>query len=150
MLQRVLFALLLTGSLVGYGCGDDDHHDGDGHADGGDDHHDDDGPEEGMPTGTTCPDGGTALTYDNFAGDFFDSYCTRCHSSELMGADRMGATVDHDFDTRNGAYFVSDHIDELAGSGPDATNRFMPPDGDEPTDAERAKLSEWIACGCPE
>jgi hypothetical protein len=38
----------------------------------------------------------------------------------------------------------------MAGSGPDATNEQMPPDGTAPTLAERQQLAEWLACGAPD
>jgi uncharacterized membrane protein len=102
----------------------------------------------GPATGAECPPTST-LTYDNFGRTFMESYCTRCHSSELTGAAREGATRDHDFDTHAGIVGVADHIDQAAGAGPNATNDQMPPDGDMPTLAERQQLAEWIACGAP-
>jgi uncharacterized membrane protein len=96
-------------------------------------------------TGSTCPDGST-LSYENFGRDFMERYCTRCHSSELSRAERMGAPLFHDFDTFEGIFQVEGHVDEQAAAGPDATNRFMPPDGEMPTDEERRQLGEWIAC----
>src|SRR5690349_4486206 len=81
------------------------------------------GDEEvlGPPTGTVCPPTST-LTYANFGQQFMTQYCTRCHSSTLTGAARMGATEAHDFDTQLGIKQVGDHVDEAAGAGPDATN----------------------------
>ena len=102
----------------------------------------------GPPTGAACPTTST-LTYASFGKPFMESYCTRCHSSELTGAARNGATAFHDFDTLIGVQSVSDHIDQTAGSGPEATNDQMPPDGAMPTLAERQQLAEWIACGAP-
>ncbi|HEY5920824.1 MAG TPA: c-type cytochrome [Kofleriaceae bacterium] len=108
------------------------------------------GDEEvlGPPTGATCPPTST-LTYASFGQTFMTQYCTRCHSSTLSGDDRMGATLDHDFDTQLGIQQVGDHIDRSAGSGPDATNDQMPPDGARPTLMERQQLAEWMACGAP-
>ena len=102
-------------------------------------------------TGTVCPDPdpGT-LTYDNFGKPFMDSYCTRCHSSQLEGSQRKGAPSFHDFDSLFGIKAVSMHIDETTGSGPAATNTGMPPDGPKPTKAEREMLAQWIACGMPQ
>lgn len=102
----------------------------------------------GPPTGAECPPT-SQLTYDNFGKPFMESYCTRCHSSTLTGADRMGATPFHDFDTLIGIRNVADHIDQTAGAGPNATNESMPPDGDKPSLAERQQLAEWLACGAP-
>jgi cytochrome c5 len=102
----------------------------------------------GPETGATCPQGST-LTYQNFGQEFMTTYCTRCHSSTLTGAARMGAPAFHDFDTLEGIKGVSNHVDQTAGSGPEATNEAMPPSGGMPTLAERQMLSEWIACGTP-
>lgn len=126
-------------------CGDD-------HAD--DDHGDDHdaavdesqhGGEVGTPSGATCPTD-NKLTYDNFGKQFVEDYCVRCHSSELSGEKRNGATKYHDFDTLEGILDVIDHVDQKAASGPDSTNVSMPPDGAKPTKAEREQLGEWLAC----
>jgi hypothetical protein len=103
----------------------------------------------GPPTGATCPPG-SQLTYVSFGAKFMTDYCTSCHSSTLSGSARMGATLYHDFDTQLGIQQVANHIDETAGSGPNATNESMPDgDGPVPTLAEREQLAEWIACGAP-
>lgn len=105
-------------------------------------------PLFGPPTGATCPPVQTA-SWDNFAAKFMTDYCTRCHDQHLMGDDRMGATSFHDFDTYYGTKAVADHVDLTTGSGPDATNTSMPPDGEMPTLEERQLLSQWLACGLP-
>lgn len=110
------------------------------------------GEEEGVlgpPTGAQCPPGST-LTYASFGQQFMGDYCTRCHSSQLTGDARQGATEFHDFDTIEGIRAVMDHIDETAGFGPGAQNDAMPPSGPFPSDAEREMLAEWIACGAPD
>jgi hypothetical protein len=107
-------------------------------------------PVFGPPTETQCPPGGTTLDYASFAQPFMEAYCTRCHSSELVGAQRQGAPSFHDFDTYFGIVGVADHIDETTAGGPAAMNRGMPQDGDLPSDAERLMLGEWIACDLPE
>lgn len=99
------------------------------------------------PTKATCPSA-DAPTWDGFAKPFFDSYCVRCHSSTLAGAARMGAPEFHDFDTREGADRVLNHIDEQAGSGPAATNELMPKSAPRPSKQERETLAQWIACEC--
>lgn len=106
-------------------------------------------PLFGPPTESVCPTTQT-LTYDNFGKPFMESYCTRCHSSELVGEARMGAPSFHDFDTLFGIKAVSDHIDETAAFGPAAMNNSMPPNGARPTAEERRQLGEWIACGMPQ
>ncbi len=102
----------------------------------------------GPPTQAKCPEVST-LTYGTFGEAFMTKYCTRCHSSELTGAARNGATAYHDFDTVGGIRSVSEHIDQTAAAGPAITNISMPPDGAKPTEEERQKLGEWIACGAP-
>jgi cytochrome c5 len=106
-------------------------------------------PVLGPPTNAICPPAGSTLTYANFGQQFMTTYCTRCHSSTLTGAARMGATAFHDFDTIEGIRPLLDHIDETAGAGPDATNDSMPPNGTKPSLAERQMLAEWLACQAP-
>ena len=112
------------------------------------------------PTGTECPDPDPqTLTWDNFGQGFMANYCTMCHASTLTHSQRNGAPLYHDYDTLRGVLEIPDHIDEDAGSGPDAHNTRMPPskcpstpggsldrDCVKPTDAERTNLSQWIAC----
>jgi uncharacterized membrane protein len=102
----------------------------------------------GPPTESTCPPNST-ITYASFGQQFMERYCTRCHSSELVGAARQGAPSFHDFDTQAGVKGVSNHIDETTASGPAATNTGMPPNGPKPTMEERVQLGEWIACDVP-
>jgi hypothetical protein len=114
---------------------------GDSSCGGGDDEF-----EFGPPTGATCPPEGTTLTFADFAEPFFESYCQRCHSSNVVGDDRQGAPSDHNFDTIVEAKSLKDHIDWTTGAGPDATNEIMPPGGPTPTLEERQNLSIWLAC----
>lgn len=102
----------------------------------------------GVPSGATCPATQT-LTYDNFGKAFMQTYCIRCHSSTLSGAARQGATADHDFDKIELIRVFLDHIDQKAGAGPASTNTSMPPSDPKPTNDERRKLAEWVACGAP-
>jgi hypothetical protein len=102
--------------------------------------------EFGPPTESVCPEGST-LTWGSFGQDFMATYCTECHASTLMGADRQGAPLYHDFDTLDGVLPVLDHIDWKAAAGPAATNELMPPAGNPtPTLEEREQLGEWLAC----
>ena len=103
------------------------------------------GPDP-KPTGSTCPPGNT-LTYENFGAAFMMSYCTRCHSSALVGSQRQGAPLFHDFDTKRGILNVGHHVDEYAAAGPAAVNTLMPNDDVAvPSLAERQQLGTWIAC----
>jgi DNA-binding XRE family transcriptional regulator len=106
------------------------------------------GVELGPPTEATCPPT-SGLTYANFGQAFMENYCTDCHSSTLSGDARNGAPAFHDFDTVEGIRSVGDHVDQMAGSGPAATNTGMPIDDPKPSMVERQQLSEWIACGAP-
>jgi hypothetical protein len=107
-------------------------------------------PIFGPPTESVCPPAGTELTYQNFGKPFMEAYCTRCHSSDLAGDERMGAPSFHDFDSLFGIKAVHEHIDETTAAGPAAFNDGMPQDGPKPTKMERYQLGEWIACGMPE
>lgn len=103
----------------------------------------------GRGSGAACPEGST-LTYESFGRTFFDTYCTRCHASDLTGPSRMGAPVDHDFDMLVEIQEHAVHIDQQAAIGPNRANRFMPPSGMPiPGDEERRQLGEWLACGAP-
>jgi uncharacterized membrane protein len=109
----------------------------------------DDHREHGTATGATCPTTGSTLNYQNFGQGFMTAYCTRCHSSALTGASRQSAPSGLDFDTVNGVRANRDLIDLHAAAGPDAVNSAMPPSAPTPTDADRRRLGEWLACGAP-
>ncbi|MCP4449035.1 MAG: cytochrome c [Myxococcales bacterium] len=110
---------------------------------------DEEQPLFGPPTESVCPSDST-LTYENFGKEFMETYCTRCHHSELIGEARQGAPSFHDFDTLFGIKAVNEHIDFTTAAGPGAVNDTMPPDGAIPSDDERYQLGEWIACDMPE
>jgi hypothetical protein len=100
---------------------------------------------KGEDTGSTCPPTDPP-TYANFGQSFFSTYCTECHSQ--TSPDRQGAPVTIDFDTRSLVRENTSDIDKEAAFGPNAMNRFMPNMGHEPvpSDAERVRLGEYIAC----
>lgn len=104
--------------------------------------------DEGPPTGALCPDDST-LTWDSFGKGFMESYCTRCHSTALSGAERKGAPSDHNFESAALVRMQIEHIDGQAAAGPDAVNTEMPIGAPTPTEDERRKLGEWLACGAP-
>jgi hypothetical protein len=91
----------------------------------------------GDATGATCPTGST-LTYENFGKAFFDHNCNDCHASKESPHFTSQAVIQAN----------RSDIDRAAASGPNATNTYMPDDGDL-SDAERKKLGEWLACGAP-
>jgi hypothetical protein len=154
----LLSASLLLGAMHS-GCDDDAAADAagaagsDGHASHGESdanaESDESGAMVGPATGATCPTD-SALTYESFAKKFMSDYCLRCHSTAVSSAARMMAPGDHNFDTYADVDVFAAHIDQLAGSGPTATNTMMPPSAPFPSDEERKKLSEWIACNRPE
>jgi hypothetical protein len=125
---------------------------GHGHADDdGDDHAGEPGDhdhEDRMASGAECPET-SPPTYGDFAADFFADYCTRCHHSALFGADRNEAPEGVNFDTLEGIRAHALEIDQTAAKGPAATNVEMPVDGSMPTEAERERLGQWLACGAP-
>lgn len=102
---------------------------------------------EGNLTGASCPDVDPP-TYANFGQPFMTTYCIDCHSETLRGDDREGAPPTIDFDTQTLLREHTSRIDKQAAFGPMAQNRLMPPsDFDpKPSDAERTRLGEYIAC----
>lgn len=118
------------------------------------------GVNKPTPTGAVCPTPDPmTLTWDNFGQPFMAKYCTACHSSTLVGAQRNGAPKYHDFETLELSLNFANHVDEYAGSGPNASNNAMPsdrcptdPGGElnrdcpQPTEEERMNLSMWLAC----
>jgi hypothetical protein len=99
-------------------------------------------PALGMSgSGAACPTGST-LTYDSFGKAFFTSYCLRCHGAFSLGDMVSFASIDN-------IRAASRIIDGRAGFGPKAMNESMPPSDPKPTDDERTKLAEWLACGAP-
>ena len=85
-----------------------------------------------------CPQGGTALTYDNFGKSFFDLHCVYCHGGANGYSSRAFTTLDS-------IRQQSDRIFVNAAAG----NTAMPPGPDDPSELERDQLAEWLACGAP-
>lgn len=110
------------------------------------------GTDAAMPfgprTGASCPT--PAVTYAGFGQTFFTTYCATCHASTLTGAARVGAPVGYDFDTIAGVRAHIVEIDQVAASGPSATNTTMPFAGPTPSLAERQQLGQLLACGVPD
>lgn len=133
--RHVFVGLLLSASIFAISCNDDSAAD-------------EEGEELGRRTGARCPNGSTP-TYDNFAKSFLSTYCVTCHSAKVTDAARKGAPADHNFDKLADVELFADHIDQMAGSGPDAMNLTMPPSDPRPSTEERVRLSQWVACGTP-
>lgn len=99
-------------------------------------------------SGAACPPGST-LTAENFGMGFMESYCTSCHSSARQGAARVGAPVDHNYDTVADVRRWAADIDKHAAAGPLSENTLMPPSLPLPTLPLREQLGQWLACGAP-
>lgn len=82
------------------------------------------------------------LSWDSFGQGFMSTHCAGCHSSLYPEGMREGAPVGVDLDTYTGVLQWVDRV-EARTLGEGAT---MPPGGG-PSDAERALLAEWLACG---
>jgi len=104
-------------------------------------------PVVGVDTASTCPPIDPP-TFASFGQGFFTTYCLACHSQARTGTDRNGAPVTIDFDTRSLVRENTSRIDKQAAFGPAANNRLMPPaeHAAQPTEAERIRLGEYIAC----
>jgi hypothetical protein len=97
----------------------------------------------GEPASDCPPD--SFLTATNFGMPFMTTWCTGCHSSDLVGpTERQMAPEQFDFDDLESVRAHADFIAQDAAG----TNVLMPPAGG-PTDQERMWLAEWIACGAP-
>jgi uncharacterized membrane protein len=125
VLRRILL-LSFLGLVFSFGCG--------GSA-----------QEEGKPSGASCD---PALTYTNDIAPLMERYCLRCHAQSVPLSQRHGAPGDHNFETERGLLAQAEHVDLLAGAGPESTNRSMPPKGfgPAPSDDERALLAAFLAC----
>jgi len=94
-----------------------------------------------------APDAGpSADTWASWAGDFFATYCTRCHS----GGTRDYRTID---DVRRDQATIACGVSAVAEAG---CGSFPPPrqfpvgSGPFPEDAERGRLIDWLRAGLPE
>ena len=91
----------------------------------------------------TCPPEGTKLTYESFGKGFIDSHCQTCHGQTSSG--RKGAPSSYDFGSIDDVRVHKSRIFARAA----ADNTTMPPGPDDPPEAEREKLAEWLVCGAP-
>lgn len=90
-----------------------------------------------------CPPSGTTLSYESFGQGFLAANCQTCHSKS--GSERKGAPGGYDFHDRQAVLQFRERIFARAA----ADNTTMPPGPDDPPEAERYKLAEWLACGAP-
>lgn len=91
----------------------------------------------------SCPPEGTSLTYEDFGQAFIGTWCQPCHASQVI--DRQGAPPAYVFDTHEQVQRWADRIYARSAG----VNDSMPPGPDDPSDAERDDLEEWLACGAP-
>lgn len=85
-----------------------------------------------------CPPEGTALTYEGFGRQFFGAYCVRCHGGPDGYSSRSYTTLESIRADRE-RIFVNAAAD----------NTYMPPGPDDPGEAQREDLAEWLRCGAP-
>jgi len=103
----------------------------------------DGGDDPGQPDADLSACETSELSYANFGQGFMESFCLGCHSSALGEAQRAGAPLQVNFDTYELVQGQADRIRFRA-----AENQDMPPQsGAQPTNEERASISEWINCG---
>ena len=89
---------------------------------------------------STCPPGGTDLTFDDFGKPFLDKYCNYCHGADVL--DRQSAPPAYVFEKPEQIEKWADRI-YIRSAG---ANDSMPPGPDDPPREERDKLAEWLAC----
>ena len=89
-----------------------------------------------------CPPDST-LTWDNFAGGFFDEWCQRCHGAP--DGSRNGAPDQYNFDSRDAVELHASLVYDMAAGA----NNAMPPGPNGPPSEQREELADWLACGAP-
>jgi len=100
-----------------------------------------------------CPPS-SPLSHRSFGDGFLRTWCTGCHSSTLAADDRQGAPQDLNFDSaalyKPHARLVYERavLAAHAAATDPKSAAPMPPAGVVP-EADRRRLSEWIACGSP-
>lgn len=90
-----------------------------------------------------CPPQGTKLTYESFGRAFMSTHCNNCHNASE--GNRSGAPESFRFDTLDDVRTHKTRIFVRAAT----TNTTMPPGPEDPPEAEREQLAEWLACGAP-
>lgn len=84
-----------------------------------------------------CPPD-SKLTYESFGKGFFERECVWCHGGAKGQSMRAFTTVES-IRGQKDRIFVNAAAD----------NRAMPPGPEGPSDADRQRLAEWLACGAP-
>jgi cytochrome c5 len=134
MLRPHALFLALSAALVLFACGDDSAPPADaGFFDGG-----------VCPTFEEPITEPTTDTWDNYAEDFFATYCTRCHSSTLAtNTERSGAPAGLNWDVEAS---VGTHAMRVRDA---LRRREMPPSGLLPPCEDRFRIVRWIDNGRP-
>ena len=148
-MRTTICAAILSGvvlALAIYGCndiiygGDDDtaaDDDAAGDDSAGDDASGDDSGDDTAGDDTAGDDTGSGPTWANFAGQFMQSFCTRCHAA--------GGSATPALETYDEVVAVKAAVKSVAGMG-----SSMPPSNPAPSAAERQELTAWIDAGCPQ
>ena len=110
------------------------------------DHYDIPNKKSVYPATTSDCENGTTLSWLSFGSNFFDRYCTSCHSSNLDTSQRSGAPTASNLDTYGGMIKQRSQILISAGT---LTGAKMPPVNTVPLE-ERKALIEYLKCGAPE
>jgi hypothetical protein len=97
---------------------------------------------QGASDEPSVADACVALDDASVGAPFRLTYCTACHASGRVGQERHGAPEGMDFDDRDG---VMAHAARVAARVSEGT---MPPGGG-PTEEERRRFLDWMACGAP-
>lgn len=140
-LWHFLLLVLTALALTTYGCGDDS----DDMDDDSDEHADTDAAvEEGDEL--ELPDVDCDQDVPAFDDVAAFAVCTKCHSSELTGDDRMDAEEDVNFDS------YDDAKEEAEEAAHEVFEGDMPPKDSNLslTAAEKEELYLWALCGTPE
>jgi uncharacterized membrane protein len=83
-------------------------------------------------------------TWTTYAQGFFAMWCTRCHSTTLVGGARNGAPVGYNWDDPAS---VRTHLSEIRNAV--GVANFMPFNPPDPTCAERQRIVRWIDAAAP-
>lgn len=134
VLRLALVVTALGGGSMGCGSG--------GRAPAGDGGSDAGGDGASGDAGDAQGDGSACITFSQVT---LFAKCRTCHSSTLSGDARSNATVGVDFDVYESARTQAVLAQRYVSLG-----LMPPPERNTPaTDAEKAGLDEWIACGTP-
>lgn len=94
--------------------------------------------------GRDCPPD-SFLDATNFGMPFITTWCTGCHSSDLVGdTERQMAPAEYDFDSLDA---IRSSVLMVYLNAADE-HEDMPPAGG-PSAEERELLGDWLACGAP-